>query len=49
MTDHAVEKMWQLINEGGDIPEMFKLEFARDCKEWGIIVAIYNLGFLMGK
>ena len=48
MTDHAIEMMWESLNEGGDLKEEYKPEFARDCKEWGLLVAVYNMGFMMG-
>lgn len=49
MTDHAIELMWQLLNEDGDFPDTLKPEFVRACKKWGLIAAIYNLGFMMGS
>ena len=46
MTDYAIGKIWDALNEGGDLSESLKLPFIKDCKEFGMLVAIFNLGWM---
>ena len=46
MTDHAIDKIWESLNEGGDLEEKIKPTFISDCKEFGMLVAIFNLGWM---
>lgn len=48
MRDRAIEKVWEALNEDDDLDEKFKANFSSDCKEYGLLVAVYNLGFMMG-
>ena len=49
MRDHAIEKIWEALNEEGDKSDEFKDNFILDCKKYGLLVAIFNLGFLVGS
>jgi len=49
MRDHAIEKIWESLNEEGEPKDEFKVNFFSDCKKYGLLVAIFNLGFLVGS
>ena len=49
MTDHQIEKLWEALNEDGDLDESLKAEFAITCRQHGILVAVFNLGWSMGE
>ena len=46
MTDYAIGKIWDSLNEGEDLSESLKLPFITDCKEYGVLVAVFNLGWM---
>ena len=46
MTDYAIGKIWDALNESGDLQESLKLAFIKDCKEYGMLVAVFNLGWM---
>ena len=48
MTDHQIEMVWNALNEGEDLSKHNKPIFVSDCKEYGLLVAIFNLGWLEG-
>ncbi len=49
MTDDTPQyAFFDSINTEGDVPQQYLPMFISDHDEWGLNVAIYNLGFLMG-
>ncbi len=48
MNDYQAGKVWEALNEGKSLDVSLKPEFINDCKVYGLLVAVYNLGWRHG-
>jgi hypothetical protein len=49
MTDHAIDKLWEALNEEDDLNRAHKTDFIHDCRKYGMLTAIFNLGWKTGN